>query len=264
MNRTSPLHVLLLAATLGLSALGCEGGGVGDPCVPEDEYRQDFNGYAMAEVNVESKSFQCETRVCIVNHFQGRVSCPYGQGGPPGSTLVPDIISRTVGGDDDDNTAPNPEYQPPEDPARCRIPGTDGNHCVNTDTNAVVPCNSPGATNVDEITVPVDSQRIYRNAQDTVYCSCRCKGPDPSAKYCECPSGYECSELVRELGLPGKAQLAGSYCVKAGTVYNPQVAIDEATCYREGKAAGGAKQAKTADGRFDIGEVCGTPLLENP
>src|SRR5688500_18171155 len=79
MNRTSPLHFLLLAATLGLSALGCEGGGVGDPCVPEDEYRQDFNGYAMAEVNVESKSFQCETRVCIVNHFQGRVSCPYGQ-----------------------------------------------------------------------------------------------------------------------------------------------------------------------------------------
>ena len=30
---------------------------------------------------MESRSFQCETRVCIVNHFQGRVSCPYGQSG---------------------------------------------------------------------------------------------------------------------------------------------------------------------------------------
>src|SRR5882672_11007773 len=32
-----------------------------------------------SEANIESCSFQCETRVCIVNHFRGRVSCPYGQ-----------------------------------------------------------------------------------------------------------------------------------------------------------------------------------------
>jgi hypothetical protein len=258
MTRFSPLHVLLLAATLGLSALGCEAGGVGDPCIPEDEYRQDFNGYAVAEVNIESKSFQCETRVCIVNHFQGRVSCPYGQGGPPGSALTPDVISRTVGGDDDDNMAPNPDYLPPENTARCRIPGTDGNHCVDTATNDVAVC-GPGATNMDEITVPVDSQRIYRNALDTVYCSCRCKGPDPSAKYCECPSGYECSELVRELGLPGKAQLAGSYCVKAGTAYNPKSPPGPETCLSEAKAG----HKTTGDNRYNITEVCG-PALQNP
>ena len=32
------------------------------------------------EENIESRSFQCQTRICLVNHFQGRVSCPLGQG----------------------------------------------------------------------------------------------------------------------------------------------------------------------------------------
>jgi hypothetical protein len=65
--------------SMSLVASGCEGAGVGDPCVPEDEYEAFFSGYALTEVNIESRSFQCETRVCLVNHFQGRVSCPYGQ-----------------------------------------------------------------------------------------------------------------------------------------------------------------------------------------
>jgi len=70
---------LLATALLSLFPLACQPGGVGDPCTPEDEYIADFPGYAAKEVNVESKSFQCETRVCLVNHFQGRVSCKYGQ-----------------------------------------------------------------------------------------------------------------------------------------------------------------------------------------
>lgn len=70
---------LLGTALLGLMPLACQPGGVGDPCTPEDEYTPNFAGYNANEVNVESKSFQCETRVCLVNHFQGRVSCKYGQ-----------------------------------------------------------------------------------------------------------------------------------------------------------------------------------------
>jgi hypothetical protein len=70
---------LLTTALFGLFPLACQPGGVGDPCTPEDEYTQNFAGYDPKEVNVESKSFQCETRVCLVNHFQGRVSCKYGQ-----------------------------------------------------------------------------------------------------------------------------------------------------------------------------------------
>jgi len=59
-------------------SVACQSGGIGDPCVPEDEYQKYFSGYAVTEVNFESRSFQCETRLCLVNHFQGRVSCPYG------------------------------------------------------------------------------------------------------------------------------------------------------------------------------------------
>lgn len=195
MIRLSPQSLFPFAALLGLTALGCDSGGIGDPCTPEDEYQQTFNGFAETEVNVESKSFQCETRVCIVNHFKGRVSCPYGQKQADIDTLPPDAATR------------------------CRVPGTNGKHCLNgTDQ---VDCTG-SAGNIDAITVPVAPQLLDRTAQDTVYCSCRCKGPDPNANYCECPSGYECSELVKELGLPGRAQLAGSYCIKQGTEYSLQ------------------------------------------
>jgi len=73
---------LLATAILGLFPLACQPGGVGDPCTPEDEYNDMFSGFDQKEVNVESKSFQCETRVCLANHFLGRVSCRYGQTGP--------------------------------------------------------------------------------------------------------------------------------------------------------------------------------------
>lgn len=72
------------AVLLGsLSALGCTVSGVGDPCTPESEYKPDFPGFSQKEVNVESGSFQCQTRVCLVNHFQGRTTCPYGSTDKP-------------------------------------------------------------------------------------------------------------------------------------------------------------------------------------
>ena len=80
---------VLATALLALFPLACQPGGVGDPCTPEDEYGAEFSGYAANEVNVESKSFQCETRVCLVNHFQGRVSCKYGQMEGAGICTVP-------------------------------------------------------------------------------------------------------------------------------------------------------------------------------
>ena len=183
MTRTYSLLSFIALATLGLSTLGCEPGGVGDPCIPEDEYRQDFSSFAVTEVNVESKSFQCVTRVCLVNHFQGRVSCPYGQ-----TEAAVGLAGTELPGDD---------------PARCRIPGTDGTR------------------EADQIDVPVEPQLNERLAEQAVYCSCRCAGPDPNARYCECPSGYQCEELVKELGFSKGSQLAGSYCVKSGTAFDP-------------------------------------------
>ncbi len=93
--------------------------------------------------------------------------------------------------DDVPNATTGVVGKPGNDPARCRIPGTDG---LRTD--------DAGDT-VDTINVPVEAQLADRRADKAVYCSCRCAGPDDSARYCECPSGYKCEELVKELGLAG-------------------------------------------------------------
>jgi hypothetical protein len=152
----------LVGAVLLAFVPGCPAEGVGDPCIPEDEYSPTFSGFAVTEVSTESRSFQCESRLCLVNHFQGRVSCPYGQAASGG---------------------------------RCKLPGTE-----------------------DAVQVPVDPQLVDRRADAAVYCSCRCAGPDPAARYCECPSGFSCSPAVPELALGG-AQLPGSYCIRDGSAY---------------------------------------------
>ena len=190
---------LLLAMAVGASFVGsnCGGSGVGDPCVPEDEYLTTFSGFSVGEVNVESRSFQCLTRVCLVNHFQGRVSCPYGQ-----SQETADLC-KEASKCNLENDAPNHETS-------CRVPDRDG-----TDT-------------VDRISVPVQPQLADRPADDAVYCSCRCDGPDAGARYCECPSGFACTELVDDLGI-GKGQLAGSYCIKEDTEYEASKVTDK-TC----------------------------------
>ncbi len=166
----------LVTLALGVLAVGCQSGGIGDPCTPEDEYQQFFSGYEVTEVNVESKSFQCETRLCLVNHFQGRVTCPYGQ----------TDVEAKMGG--------RPEYQ------LCHIPGTSG-----ADTR---------------IQVAVNKQFTGRRAADSVYCSCRCAGADANARYCKCPTGFQCAKLLEAIDRLGSKELAGSYCIKNGTEYN--------------------------------------------
>lgn len=94
-------YVTLSAMGIGLALVcggGCEPEGVGDPCTPEVEYDATFAGFSEKEVYVESKSFQCRTRVCLVNHFRGRKSCPYGTqaGAPDCKTPVGDPIAAGV------------------------------------------------------------------------------------------------------------------------------------------------------------------------
>lgn len=180
---------LLLAMAVGASFIGsnCGGSGVGDPCVPEDEYNTTFSGFSEQEVNVESRSFQCLTRVCLVNHFRGRVSCPYGQTEETAATC-------TAAGAQGACLPGKADHQ-----KSCRVPDRDGSDPE------------------DRIKVPVEAQYEERTADDAVYCSCRCDGPE-GARYCDCPGGFVCSELVDDLGL-GKGQLAGSYCIKDGTAY---------------------------------------------
>jgi hypothetical protein len=174
--------------TFGMLSSACQAGGVGDPCTPEDEYTTNFPGYEETEVNTESKSFQCETRLCLVNHFRGRVSCPYGQ-------------SEAAANKDTAAMKERNDIQPEAgEPSYCHVPGTsDEGH---------------------RITIQVNAQIVRRRAEQAVYCSCRCSGADPNAKYCSCPSGYVCEELIQKNEALGAAELSGSYCIKAGTKFN--------------------------------------------
>lgn len=55
---------------------------VGDPCTPlvEGDFR--FPGFKITEDVIELNAPECGGGVCLVNHFQGDVSCPLGQAAP--------------------------------------------------------------------------------------------------------------------------------------------------------------------------------------
>jgi hypothetical protein len=79
------------------------------------------------------------------------------------------------------------------------------------------------------VQVAVKAQRLERRADDAVYCSCRCDGADPNARYCECPSGFECRELVPATDT-GPSGRAGSYCIRSGTFVENAGDITDTEC----------------------------------
>jgi hypothetical protein len=177
------------AALIVLTGMGCQSTGVGDPCTPEQEYDKSFLGFSQTEVSVESKSFQCLTRLCLVNHFQGRVSCPYGQ--------------KADGSQNTPATA-------------CVTPGL-GIHVDGKDSTGTL---------VDPVKKAfVPPQCSARTASLAVYCSCRCADvngkTDDGANYCTCPDGFTCTQLVQKLGTGVSEGLTGAYCVKNGAQYDP-------------------------------------------
>jgi hypothetical protein len=287
----------MLTSFASLALVGCPSGGVGDPCIPEEEYLENFSGFALTEENIESRSFQCKTRLCLVNHFQGRVSCPKGQPPPIGCT---DDAQCNQGTNTGETCAPagvlltdcDPTscLEDDVDPFNCACTGQEpaghpcttgvaaGNnpacggrrcdedggfcHCETSDCPAGYSCdgdqNSPTfklcATKVcskpkaeadeageqrcyvpgtdDPVAVPVCAQcdpTSNRHAEDAVYCSCRCgvaegDEKDDNFNFCDCPEGFECKEIRKNVGL-GDKQITGKYCVKQGTEF-----IDESRC----------------------------------
>ncbi len=161
---------------------GCKASGVGDPCTPEQEYEPTFNGFNEAEVNVESKSFQCQTRLCLVNHFRGRVSCPKGQ----------------------DTTG-----TPPTGASACLVPGSD--------TKITGDPNQPkkGACVSGQCSDRTADKAVYCSCR----CANLENRTDDGANYCKCPDGFACSQLVTSIGA-GDTGLTGAYCVKSGTDFN--------------------------------------------
>jgi len=55
------------------------GGKFGDPCLPSLEGSVDFTGGYLEDIAIEFQAPSCEAGFCFSHHFQGRVSCPYGQ-----------------------------------------------------------------------------------------------------------------------------------------------------------------------------------------
>jgi len=206
-----------------VSGTGCASTGIGDPCIPEAEYAADFLGFDQKEVNVESKSFQCETRLCLVNHFQGRVSCPYGQNANASAASGSPEVTTPAFTCDGEHGAPTGQNDP------CCLPGVE--QTVVSDTDCPPPpaqseaaytaclASAPGKA----MASPVQANCSDRTADKAVYCSCRCENVDgqtnDGAVYCQCPSGFSCTQLVTPIGA-GNAGLTGGYCIKNNTDYN--------------------------------------------
>lgn len=167
---------------------------LGAPCIPWSETQSDFSGFSSSygiDLSVEYE--RCEGQLCLAHHFQGRVTCPYGQ-------------------TQHDLTLPADHER------RCRT--------MAPTTGDITP---------EPVEVAVAPQLVARRAEDVVHCSCRCAGPDPNAEYCTCPNGMECVDLVEDLGI-GRNDLAGSYCINAGTTYDSNSA-STSTCDMDGTTA---------------------------
>ncbi len=284
---------LVSVVTLGTLPVACQSGGVGDPCTPEDEYTPDFAGFKVQEENIESRSFQCATRICLVNHFQGRVSCPLGQ--PVRKSCSPGNTAACAAGEecveasafafecDVNSKAANQcptgtTCQKVDTTGLCRCdtvgivgdPTTEGgqrfcgdDHVLRTyvchkknncqvagaadKDNAGKDCCVPGTdTPVSSPVCGQCSAQGNRNAQQAVYCSCRC-GPaegdeDPNFNFCTCPTGFECSEIRPNIGL-GDPNITGKYCIRAQTAF------------KSGTECG----SLGANGHYEQGICSGTP-----
>jgi len=81
--------ILGSAGSAGQPTANGGGAALGEPCLPDDELSADFSGFSANEVNIADQFSGCASHVCVANHFQGRVSCPYGQTAADGGCLVP-------------------------------------------------------------------------------------------------------------------------------------------------------------------------------
>jgi hypothetical protein len=216
-----PMAVALSAAAVvaAIAGTGCSATGVGDPCIPEQEYDPTFQGFDYHEVNVESKSFQCETRLCLVNHFQGRVSCPYGQ------NETANAAYGSTGTESCNGTKPANQN------SACCTPGI--YQPVQPTTNISMGGSGDGGMAPPTSNFTVQPNCVDRTASVAVYCSCRCANvdgrTDDGANYCSCPDGYDCSQLVSATGVSGE-NLTGAYCVKHNTEFNALTSCNGGFC----------------------------------
>jgi hypothetical protein len=161
---------------------------VGSPCTPSPELSASFGGFLDLEVTVDPSSTQCASGVCLVNHFRGRVSCPYGQ----------DANGQALSG-----------------AHACVVPGT---------TTPIAP-NAPMSGN--KVAAQCTDRRADKVVTCSCRCANVNGQTGDGPTYCACPMGTECVALVTSIGGSGDT-LAGSYCVPTGTKYDPAMSCQVA------------------------------------
>lgn len=218
------LLALFAMASIAVVPTACQTGGIGDPCAPEDEYDPEFAGFNLGQEYIESRSFQCATRICLVNHFQGRVSCPLGQAE---STLRdctgPDGPRKDLCKDGEECVEASNENSAKR--YVCHVPGSCQSAYDKPSQNEGKACCVPGSDK--PISVPVCGQcddESRRSAQEAVYCSCRCgvaegEPDEPDFPFCSCPNGFTCSQIRPKLDF-GDERLNGKYCIKDGSEFH--------------------------------------------
>lgn len=248
---------------------------MGDPCVPEDEYDPGFSGFSADGEVVHTGVWDCPARVCVVDRFQGRKTCPLGQPEPP-RCAGPNDASCPGGGE----CREAGEHLPPcgqagaceeglscnTDTWRCECDGAcpEGFSCdpVARACKRYV-CHVPGSCQDGTLSGPegeaenagkaccvpgtdrpvggaVCGQCDRAPAEEAIYCSCRCDGPNP----CDCPDDFECR-------LPVSPPSGTGHTPPPGPPEGPRF------CFRKSpspEGPGGADQACGAEAGYHGGE----------
>lgn len=192
------------------------GRAIGAACVPAEESDRTFQGFSVTDVSIEPTTGGCGPNVCMLNHFQGRVTCPYGQTAPGEGPAGPAGSPAAKVHSEDGCVLPQ------------MTPGAGSTTWQVTATDVSVTGFSAGTVPPQIIGVGAGD----RTANKTVYCSCRCANVDgvrdDAGPYCACPSGLTCTPLVTPV-VPGDKR-AGSYCVLDGTGYSAATTNAASVC----------------------------------
>lgn len=225
---------LFSIAAVGALPLACQSGGIGDPCIPEDEYNAAFAGFKVTEENIESRSFQCSTRICLVNHFQGRTTCPEGQA-PPADEVNAD---GTISTQRRHFCTPTDQSNPGHDKGTCLADSTD--MCVEADTYAP-DCDRPACTKDED---------CNGGKCDKGIC------PDP------CPSGLVCDTNRKVCGCitVNPETPAGYACVHTDSKDTKSLSVLKSfVCHTPDNC-----QAAGADAATNAGKDCCVPGTDTP
>jgi hypothetical protein len=126
---------------------------IGATCIPSEETSPTFAGFSAADVVLDANNPACGAGTCLVNHFQGLTSCPYGQqaqGTPPAgekACTVPGTgqpVTKAVQPSCADRQASSAVY------CSCRCANTDGQ----TDDGATY-CICPGSFSCTQLVSPL-------------------------------------------------------------------------------------------------------------